>query len=102
MRWFLPGLSLRSPRFGRRPVHEEFVVHEVALGQVFVKELRSFSVNSISPVLLTHLFFYHRRYIILAITLKNTCVSLQRHRTKAQVVFPCEYPEDKQAKLRNL
>jgi hypothetical protein len=31
----LSGLSLRSPGFGRRPVHDKIVVDEVALGRGF-------------------------------------------------------------------
>ena len=88
MRWSLAGLSLQSAGYGRRLVHDEFVVEEVALGRVFDRVFRSFSVSVIRAVHRTRRFFYHRRSTVLEITLNITRVSRQRSRATAQAVSP--------------
>jgi hypothetical protein len=88
MRWSLPGLSLRSTGYGWRLVHDEFVVEEVALGQVFDRVFRSFSVSVIREVHRTGRSFYHWRSTVLETALNIACVSRQRSRATAQVVSP--------------
>jgi hypothetical protein len=50
------GTSPRRPRFDRGPVHMGFVVGRVALGQIFLRVRRNFSVRNILPV--SHTFIY--------------------------------------------
>jgi hypothetical protein len=45
------GLSPRRPGFAPRSIHVGFVVDKVALGQVFLRVLRSSLVNIIRPSL---------------------------------------------------
>jgi hypothetical protein len=51
LRRLVAGLSPRKPGFDPGSVHVGFVVHKVALGQVFLRALRFFPVNFIPPVL---------------------------------------------------
>ena len=60
----------------------------MALGQVFDRVFRSFSVNVTRTVHRTRRFFYHRRSKVLEITLNITCVSRQRSKATAQEVSP--------------
>jgi hypothetical protein len=58
------GLSPRRPVFDPRSVHVRFVVHEVALGQISLPVLQFSPVSIIPPMLHTHSFTYHPRYIM--------------------------------------
>lgn len=67
LRWFVdfllkwwPGLNLSSVLVG-------FVVEEVAPGKVFLLVLRVFPATLILPVLRSHSFICHRRYIMFVI-----------------------------------
>jgi hypothetical protein len=56
------GLSQRRPKFDPKPVHVQFLVDEVALGQVVLSVLRIPSVSMISPMFHTRMaFICHRR-----------------------------------------
>jgi len=64
MRWFLAGLPLQSAGYGWSVVHDEFVVEEVAMRQIFDRVFRSLSVSVIRAVYRTRRS-YHRRSTVL-------------------------------------
>jgi len=51
-------LSSRRPGFDFKPAHVTFMVHEVALGQVFRPVHYLFSVSIVSPMLHTYFYLY--------------------------------------------
>jgi hypothetical protein len=48
------------------------MVDKVALGQVFLLVLRFSTVSIIAPEIRTHLFLYHRRYMIMTMTFSSS------------------------------
>jgi hypothetical protein len=66
MAWAVTSLSLRRPRFDRRPVCVGFVVDKLAVEQVFLQVFQLRHVIIIPPMLHALLsFICHRCYIIL-------------------------------------
>jgi hypothetical protein len=50
-----------------RPVHVGLIIDKEAMGQLYIRALRSSPVNVIPPMLHIHSLIYHRRYIISSI-----------------------------------
>jgi hypothetical protein len=67
LRRLVVGLSPRRHGFNARPLHVGFMVDKVTLGVVSVPVLPFSFVTIILPMLHTHLFVGHQRYIILAV-----------------------------------
>ena len=62
--WVVANLSLQRRGFNPRPVHVGFVVDRVAVGQFSLGLLLFSPVSIIPPLLHTHSFTYHPRYIM--------------------------------------
>jgi hypothetical protein len=60
------GLSPWRSSFNTRPVHVEFVVDNVDVGQAFLLVLQFLPLSFIPPMLHTYSFICHQCYIILA------------------------------------
>ena len=66
------GLSPRLPKFEPRSVHMILMVDKVALWQVFLPALLFAHVSIVPPMLHTHSFTYHPRYIMCGWGLKSS------------------------------
>jgi hypothetical protein len=82
LRRLAAGLPPRRPGFDPELVHVEFVVDEVALGQVFLRVLRFSPVSFIPPVL-HHLVKdkdnYHLRHGVAQEALRLRCPSTKKY-----------------------
>jgi hypothetical protein len=58
LRRLVAGFSPRMPGFAPRAAHVGFVVDKVALGQIFLRILRSSPVNIIPPLFHIHSYIW--------------------------------------------